>query len=62
MLTSMVFGLLTFFPRTSGRIKLVQPEYCKAKVSEREISRLLRSKVMVTLQFYKPKRFKFYYL
>ena len=40
MLTSMVFGLLTFFPRATGRIKLVQPEYCKAKVSEREISRL----------------------
>ena len=39
MLTGMAFGLLTFYRRPSGRIKLLQPGCCKVKVSEREISR-----------------------
>ena len=39
MLNCMAFGLLTFFPRPCGRIKLLQPGCCKVKVSEIEISR-----------------------
>ena len=52
MLIDMTFWALTFFPKAKLEKKLIQPECCKAKVSEREISRSQWSKVKVSLQLY----------